>query len=573
MINNTIEQFLDKLDRVRDDKRGGWMARCPAHDDGNPSLHITVSGDAILLQCFAGCETEDIVKALDLSMRDLFLGDRRSGRALTPVYVRPDQTWIPKTDDQRLGEWLMSRGLSQLVAEELGVGGDGNVVHFPIYRYGELLNVKTRINQGDTKTFRLVTGAEVAPFNLDACLGEDRVYVVEGECDVIAATQAGCKAVMSIPNGANLGKNNLDWVVSAEHVLRKARQVVIATDADEPGRKVAIELAERIGKERCLIVEWPQGCNDANDVLRTHGPQELARCLQSAIPAPIEGLYRPSDLRSSYAHLFDHGRQRGTSLGLSAEFDRYFTVTPGAISLWSGVPNSGKSELLDMVMVSMAIREGWRFIVFSPENEPVEEHLSRMAEKYQRSPFFPGPANRMSWQQAEDSLDYLDKHISFIRCEEPTIDNVLKYAEAEAFRVGAKGLVLDPWNELTHKFEQGEREDQYLSRSLSVSRQFFDRRGMHGFFVNHPHAMKKNAQSGQYDPVDLYDLHGGSMWSNKVSGFVSIWRDRIDQNAPVKVYVKKARSRRIGRLGRCDFSYDPVTGIYRQVPGGFEDGG
>jgi len=60
-----IEEILSKLDGVK--KQGdGWIAKCPAHDDKEPSLSITTKGDKVLLHCFAGCSQEDVLKAVGL---------------------------------------------------------------------------------------------------------------------------------------------------------------------------------------------------------------------------------------------------------------------------------------------------------------------------------------------------------------------------------------------------------------------------------------------------------------------------------------------------------------------------
>jgi putative DNA primase/helicase len=45
---------------------------CPSHEDGRASLRITKSNDRVLIKCFAGCETEDVVAALGLALADLF---------------------------------------------------------------------------------------------------------------------------------------------------------------------------------------------------------------------------------------------------------------------------------------------------------------------------------------------------------------------------------------------------------------------------------------------------------------------------------------------------------------------
>ena len=51
----------------------GWSARCPAHDDRRPSLSISEGDDGrALLDCKAGCATENVVDAIGLRMPDLF---------------------------------------------------------------------------------------------------------------------------------------------------------------------------------------------------------------------------------------------------------------------------------------------------------------------------------------------------------------------------------------------------------------------------------------------------------------------------------------------------------------------
>ena len=59
---------------------GRWLTRCPAHDDRNPSLSITVKGDGkILIHCFAGCSPAAVVNAVGLELSDLFPDKLRSG--------------------------------------------------------------------------------------------------------------------------------------------------------------------------------------------------------------------------------------------------------------------------------------------------------------------------------------------------------------------------------------------------------------------------------------------------------------------------------------------------------------
>jgi putative DNA primase/helicase len=69
---SAVHRILGMLEKVRRTK-AGWMARCPAHDDHSNSLSVGVGRDRrVLLKCFAGCTTDAIVRALAISMRDLF---------------------------------------------------------------------------------------------------------------------------------------------------------------------------------------------------------------------------------------------------------------------------------------------------------------------------------------------------------------------------------------------------------------------------------------------------------------------------------------------------------------------
>ncbi|MBA2461221.1 MAG: hypothetical protein H0V45_05575 [Actinobacteria bacterium] len=68
-----VERVLDRLERVRVGA-SGWTACCPAHEDGTPSLSISVGDDGrVLIHCHAGCSLEDVLTALGLTAADLFV--------------------------------------------------------------------------------------------------------------------------------------------------------------------------------------------------------------------------------------------------------------------------------------------------------------------------------------------------------------------------------------------------------------------------------------------------------------------------------------------------------------------
>jgi hypothetical protein len=90
-----MDEVLDRLDNVRRSAKG-YSALCPAHDDHHPSLVVTEGDDGrVLLHCHAGCEAEEVVAALGLSMADLFPG----GSEVAAARRRIEHIWREANQD------------------------------------------------------------------------------------------------------------------------------------------------------------------------------------------------------------------------------------------------------------------------------------------------------------------------------------------------------------------------------------------------------------------------------------------------------------------------------------------
>lgn len=69
----SADALIAKLEKVKRTGNGTWLARCPAHDDKNPSMSVRETADErVLVHCHAGCSVEEIVGAVGLSLEDLF---------------------------------------------------------------------------------------------------------------------------------------------------------------------------------------------------------------------------------------------------------------------------------------------------------------------------------------------------------------------------------------------------------------------------------------------------------------------------------------------------------------------
>lgn len=72
----SINVLLERLEKVKAMGRSSWKARCPAHDDKDPSLRVTQAANGnVLIHCFAGCTPNEIVDAVGLDIAALFSDD------------------------------------------------------------------------------------------------------------------------------------------------------------------------------------------------------------------------------------------------------------------------------------------------------------------------------------------------------------------------------------------------------------------------------------------------------------------------------------------------------------------
>ena len=90
---SSLYDFLALLRGVKQARDGQYLALCPGHHDTEPSLSVREADGKVLLKCFAGCEPTDILKPLNLELKDLFLNSHKS---------KPEQRAIVAVDLERL---------------------------------------------------------------------------------------------------------------------------------------------------------------------------------------------------------------------------------------------------------------------------------------------------------------------------------------------------------------------------------------------------------------------------------------------------------------------------------------
>ncbi|MDS4027630.1 MAG: DNA primase [Candidatus Contendobacter sp.] len=90
----TVETLLSRLDKPRPTGPGRWLVRCPAHEDRSPSLSVRELEDGrILVHCFTGCSTGDVLAAVGLEFSDLY-----PPRPPADPHAKPERRPFPALD-------------------------------------------------------------------------------------------------------------------------------------------------------------------------------------------------------------------------------------------------------------------------------------------------------------------------------------------------------------------------------------------------------------------------------------------------------------------------------------------
>ena len=473
------------------------------------------------------------------------------------TYTKPTPKNAAAVSDKAL-KWFVGRGISAATVAAMKItegrefmpqkGEEWNTVQFNYYKNGELVNTKFRT--GD-KCFKLVSGAELLPYNIDSLLNTKECIITEGEMDALSFYEVGRHDVVSVPNGANSNLCYFDDYI--EEYFDNKETIYIASDTDTKGVLLRDELLRRFGSERCKIVEYGEGCKDANEHLQKFGRESLLECLKNAKDIKVDGVYTISDFEQSLDALWVNGVQKGVTIG-HKNFDELISFETKRLCVVTGIPGSGKSEFIDEMTERLNLFYGWRFAYFSPENSPLSYHASKLIEKFTGKHF---SQRTMPYSEYQEAKVKLEQDFFFILPDEFKIDTILEKAKFLVRKKGIKSLVIDPYNRLEN--EQGMlNETQYISTLLDKLQNFAVKNDVLIILMVHPTKMKTN--DGVISVPTLYDCSGSANFYNKCDFGIVVHRDKVKD--VVEVRVEKVKFKWLGKVGTAFFKYDVTNGRY-----------
>ena len=477
-------------------------------------------------------------------------------------YVRPvDNTDynIPRT---KVAEWFKSRGISTdtLINLQVGegleympqTGKQENTIHFTYHVGDQLINIKYRDGR---KNFKLYKGAEKVFYNINSIVGYDSCIITEGEMDVLALHEAGVKNAISVPNGATLSHNNLDYLDNCIDYFEDKTKIILAVDTDDPGLALRSELVRRLGAEVCYLVDFVD-CKDANEYLLKYGKEKLQEAVSKARPYPLENVTTFKDIESDVTDFVKHGFKPGFQVGLS-NFDNIFSTYTGQFITVTGIPSSGKSDFVDQMVVGYNKNYNWKTAFASPENAPNYLHAHKLMRKVWGDMPRRDDIGGAKWNEV---AEHVNDNFFFIDMEKYTLESVLRKGAELVKRKGIKCLVIDPFNKVRDKNATSLDVNMYTMEYLTKIETFAKKYDVLVFIVAHPTKMYRD-KDGKIEEPTMYNIKGGGEWYDASYHGLLVHRDYVLKNTKVKVL--KVKFQNLGENGaEAYFTWEPNSGSF-----------
>lgn len=472
------------------------------------------------------------------------------------------------------------RGLDPELLVRLGIesasrsGSDEPWIMIPYIEGGRIVNRKYR-TIGERKEFYQQQGGKQIFWNVDVIsdptLAQQPLIVTEGECDALAAIQAGFVRTVSVPNGAPAERTEdedaarYQYLENAPAALKDVTEIILAVDNDNAGANLLHDLSLRLGRARCKWVRYPIGCKDLGDALRIYsetevegerniarGQRAVTKTIEGAQWMYVDGVYRLADLPPlPSARQYDPGIP-----GLN----NHYRLRLGDFTVVIGIPGHGKSAFVDDVMCRMVSNYGWDVAVASFEQTPQRDHRRHLREWYN---------GKYEAHQTPEELDaadgWINRNFVFLvpgEDDDATLEWLLERLSVAVVRYGVKMVVVDPWNHMDHDRPQGMTETDYTNFALKQFIKFARKHQVHFMLVTHPRIMRKD-DNGRFPVPTLYDANGSSNFYNRAT--VGIVVHRIGEQGEQKTLIRVAKSKHYsetGEPGDLAVRFDPQTRKY-----------
>ena len=373
-------------------------------------------------------------------------------------------------------------------------------------------------------------------FNTD-CLPADALVICGSRDMAEEYIAAGFVSVISfVPTGADT--SILDPYI--EDIISSA-SVYLALQNEEATKS----LSGRIGREKCFLVEV--GSNPIDSI-------------EGARPMPIEGVeYIQDVMEEAYSYLIN-GYPETYYIDIPG-FDGAWSMYLPEVTIVTGSPGAGKSNMVDLIAVEAARLHGFKSAILSAEKSH-GIHTAGLARKYMKK-------EELSQADVMHSLEWLNDNIAYIKGKEQkfngisageglhSIESTLLTMRQLVISRGFNILIIDNLSTMSDRPARGEDDTAFAARIMGQLTGFSRYYNVHIILVAHPKKQTARAD-GYFDLPNGYDVLGSSHYYNLVDNIISMAKREGNE---VEVGTRKIRNAEfVGKIARWNLYFNKENG-------------
>lgn len=466
-------------------------------------------------------------------------------------YIRPDPERLSlmkeelfKNDEnsvEALGYLKIERGLSEDTIRHfnLGYDKDRNAIVIPIFKNGELVNLRYRMIAPKEKQPKYIQekDCEVWLYNeegIDIGLKKGAVLVVEGEFDCMSAYQAGRKNVVSPASGKD------SYGVWLE-LLEPIPEVYIAYDNDKAGKDASYKFAERVGVEKCKEVVYPDDVKDANEFFKKYKREDFVDIIKGARPFYTR---KYNDLFDVINLLRDDQQEK-----LTIDILPDVKLTPDHLVSMAGSTNAGKT-LYALNITKRLVEKGIPTLVL-----PYERGVQTVGARFLQI-LLERTEDEMKHMGSEDWHKTIKKVVDTpVYFSIPKKDELAEVIIKAKRILGVRAVVIDHLDYMirggTGTEESAIRATLHELKGLAIEHQIMM------FVVTHTRRIHQAGSDGKKKPT-LHDIRGSSAIEQDSETVVIL--DKYS-DTEIEVDIQKNKGKMSNKLFVTDFE----TGVIGQV--------
>ena len=244
------------------------------------------------------------------------------------------------------------------------------------------------------------------------------------------------------------------------------------------------------------------------------------------------------------------------------EIDRIFSAELGQYTLVTGVPQSGKSEFLDQLVVKYNLNTGNKVGFVSIENEPFVFHYDKIIKKlYGKRP----KKEDVRTTDLENVKNYVKDNFYHVHFKKRYIlEDVLKKFKELVKRKGVRILVIDPFNKVKLKNHIQSITD-FTNEYHTQLDAFVKETNTHLFLVAHPNKTQQAENSeDSFKMPSAYDIKGGGEHYDMSYNIIGV--NRIYEQKIVHIKTLKVKFAHLGtQMESVFYGYNTINGRYEDL--------